>query len=103
MRLANTYGIKVIQIEAEAKCFCPLGKDWYTNHFLIEMNPAEFIPDYCDIDNFIKEKINGAHLIIEAAVDFLYAYIKNEYAPEYLKITSYVDDATHSTVNVVKE
>jgi len=103
MRLENTYGIKKIEIKAEAKCFCPLGQDWYTNHFLIEITPAKYIPDYCDIDEFIKEHINGEHLIIENAVAVLYEYIKEQYSPEYCKITSYVDDATHSAVSVIKE
>ena len=103
MRLENIYGIKKIQIRAEAKCFCPLGKDWYTNHFLIDIEVAEFIPDYCDVDKFIAENINGKHFIIEEAVAILHEYIKGEYFPASCKITSYVDDATHSTVSVVKE
>lgn len=103
MRLANTHGIKKITIFAEAKCFCPLGKDWYTNRFEIDIEPAQYIPDYCDIDKYIAENINGKHMIIEEAVAKLYEYIKGEYAPAKCKISSYVDDATHSAVAVVKE
>ena len=102
MRLQNTYEIKRIVIDAEAKCYCPLGKDWYTNHFAIEMELADFLPDYCDVDDFVAKNINGKEFIIEKAVALLYDYIKEEYRPAYCKVTSFVDDATHSAVTVEK-
>ena len=98
--IKNIYGVSDIKIKATAKCFCPLGQDWYTNHFEITFVPEEYIPDYCDIDSFIKENINGKHFIIEEAVAKLYDFIKEEYQPYELQIKSEVDDAAHSAVVV---
>lgn len=96
----NVFKINEINIDATAKCYCPLGKDWYTNQFTVNMNPSVFIPDYCELDAFIKEEINGKHLIIEAAVAKLYEHITEKYSPAYLEVVSYVDDAAHSAVTV---
>ena len=46
----NIYGIRNISIDAQAKCYCPLGRDWYTNHFTIDIEVAEDIPDYVELD-----------------------------------------------------
>ena len=96
----NEYKINQICIDSTAKCYCPLGKDWYTNQFTINMNPSELIPDYCELDAFIKEELNGKHLIIEAAVAKLYELIEEKYSPSYLEVVSYVDEAAHSAVTV---
>lgn len=98
--IKNEYKINEISIDATAKCFCPLGKDWYTNQFTVNMTPSGFIPDYCEIDAFIKDEINGKHFIIEAAVAMLYEHITEKYRPASLEVLSYVDDAAHSAVTV---
>lgn len=98
----NEFGIKSITIESTAKCFCPLGNDWYTNQFTVDFNPGEFIPDYCEMDNWIAANINGKSMIIEAAVAALYDYLVNTYSPAGLYVESYVDDARHSAVTVSK-
>lgn len=100
--IKNTYGIRTIAITAEAKCFCPIGKDWYTNHFSIDFVPNELIPDYCEVDKFIEGNINGHHLIIEEAVNILHSYMKDTYAPSLVEVTSSVDDAKHCNVTVIK-
>ena len=51
--IENEYGISRIKIESTAKNYCPLGKDWYTNNFAIEIEVADSIPDYCHIDEYI--------------------------------------------------
>ena len=53
--ITNKYGIKTIQISSKAKCYCPLGKDWYTNNFTIFFQVGEIIPDYCEMDKFIDD------------------------------------------------
>lgn len=98
----NTFGIGMITIESTAKCFCPLGNDWYTNQFSIDIEPGEYIPDYCQLDNWIAKNINGKHMIIEQAVAMLYEYLKDTYKPNELQVESYVDDAKHSAVTVSK-
>ena len=98
--IKNEYGIDEISIDSTAKCYCPLGKDWYTNQFSVTIKPNDYIPDYCELDVFIKDEINGKHLIIEAAVALLFQHITELYDPAYLEVVSYVDDAAHSAVTV---
>lgn len=98
----NNYGIDKIVIHPEAKCFCPLGADWYTNHFEVTIGPDQKIPDYCALDVYIAENINGKELIIEEAVDLLYQHIVSIYQPRSCRIVSHVNDAGHSDVSVFK-
>lgn len=98
--IKNEYGISRIKIEAKAKNYCPLGKDWYTNNFEVELEVAHYIPDYCDIDEYIYLTINGRQMIIEEAVKYLHDFIVNKYSPDKCVVRSYVEDAAHSTVTV---
>lgn len=98
----NKYRINQITIKSKAKCFCPLGKDWYTNQFEVYMEPSDFIPDYCELDDFIEQQINGKEFIIEEAVAVLYEYIAVKYKPVVLSVESAVDDAAHSAVTVTR-
>lgn len=99
----NDFGIKNITIESTAKCYCPLGNDWYTNQFTVDFIPGEFIPDYCELDNWIAANINGKTMIIEDAVASLHKHLESTYFPAGLRVKSYVNDARHSTVTVCKE
>ena len=101
--IENVKKISSIRIESEAKCYCPLGQDWYTNHFTIDFEPDQYFPDYCQVDKWIDENINGKHMIIEDAVDMLHAYLKDTCMPYTCVVTSYVNDAKHSTVTVTKK
>lgn len=96
----NKYGIKNITINPQAKCYCPLGQDWYTNQFTIDIDVAENIPDYVELDKWISGNINGKAFIIEEAVSELHKHIMNTYKPYSCSIRSYVDDAAHSPVIV---
>ena len=98
----NGYEISGIQIKSTAKCYCPLGKDWYTNNFEIHFLPDRSIPDYCELDKWIEKNINGQELIIEAAVDMLHTYLKDTYKPINVTVESHVTDARHSEVMVYK-
>lgn len=98
----NSYGIERITIDIEAKCYCPLGKDWYTNKFTVEVCPGKYIPDYCELDAWVNENINGQHMIIERAVEMLHEHVVAMYHPIECHVASYVDDAAHSAVIVRK-
>lgn len=98
----NGYEIRGITIKNTAKCFCPLGKDWYTNNFVIHFTPDRNIPDYCEMDKWIDQNINGKELIIEAAVHMLHTYLKDTYKPKQVMVESHVTDARHSEVTVYK-
>ena len=101
--IENIYKVKSIEIEASAKCFCPLGPDWYTNQFCIYMDPGQKIPDYCDIDRWIRENLNGQSLIIEDATNRLYQHVMKEYEPFFCSIDNCVEDARHSKVTITVE
>lgn len=98
----NDFGIGKITIDCEARCYCPLGKDWYTNQFTIFLEPDKHIPDYCDIDKFVKSEIENKNFIIEKAVMVLHEYLTMTYEPKSCKVVSYAGDATHSPVTVEK-
>lgn len=98
--VGNVYGIRNVTIDVNAKCFCPLGNDWYTNQFHIDMDVANCIPDYVELDKWVDENINGQSMIIEAAVAKVREYIVKEYKPISCTVRSYVDDAKHSDVCV---
>jgi len=100
MKQENTQHIRKITMMPKAVCFCPLGDDWYTNEFTVEMRVGEWYPDYCDVEKFLNENIRGKALIIEDAVRILYDYFC-EYQPHRLHVTSNVyDAASHSPVEV---
>ena len=98
----NKFKINSISIDTTAKCFCPLGNDWYTNQFAVNFVPGEMIPDYCHVDKWIDENINGKAMIIEEAVAMLYEHLRDTYKPDSLNVTSYVEDARHCAVTVSK-
>lgn len=99
----NDFGITAITIESTAKCYCPLGNDWYTNKFTVDFVPGKNIPDYCEMDKWIATHINGQTMIIEDAVASLHKYLQYTYLPASLRVKSYVNDARHSAVTVCKE
>lgn len=103
MSVKNTYGIGKIVIHSDAKSYCWLGKAWYTNHFEVEIEPAKDIPDYCELDAFIAKTIEGESVIIEESVNLLYNHIVETYKPKKCKVTSRVNDAHHSAVEITKE
>ena len=54
-KFENRYGVRKIVYKQKCRCFCPIGKTDYTNEFTVTMEPAEIIPDYCEIDKFIRD------------------------------------------------
>ena len=101
-RIENTQGIREIVMCPTAMCYCPLGRDWYHNEFMITMIPDKFFPNYCDVQAWIEENIEGKPLIIEEAVKQLYDYLSETYAPKSLEVESHVNDAGHFPVTVKK-
>ena len=100
-KFKNEQGISLIEFTQNIQDFCPLGNDWYTNQITVSMIPDSIIPDYCDIDDFTRS-LGGKDLIIEDVVDAIFKYIEEEYAPKDLSVSSYVNDAKHMPVTVVK-
>lgn len=100
--IQNKQKISSIVMKPVTRCFCPLGDAWYTSQFEVVFNPAETIPDYCDVDRWIKENIDGKSLIIEDAVSALYDYLL-AYNPAGLHVIADVKDAGHFPVEVYKQ
>ena len=96
----NEYGVRRITMYPEAICYCPLGKDWYTNKFEVVMTVKDMIPDYCEVEEWLDENLRGKPLIIEDAIDRFREYLSETYSPASLEITSTVDDAKHFPVRV---
>lgn len=103
MRFKNENNISKITMKLTSKNYCPLGRDWYTNQFTVEFIPGEYLCDYLDVIEYIKNSINEKNLIIEDSVSILFDYMRDEYKPSYLKVSSLVTDATHPEVLVEKE
>lgn len=91
-----------IIIKTKAKNICSIGNEEYTNNFRIFMNPSTDLPDYCEIDKFISNNIDGKIMIIEEAIHALISFIITTYHPYFVEIASHVTDASHSEVTVVK-
>lgn len=101
-RFENVQGITKICFNQNIQCFCPLGNDWYTNHVYIEIIPNKVIPDYCEVDEFLRS-LGGESLVIEDVIDKVFKYFKEEYKCSSVKVSSYVNDAKHLSVRVLKE
>lgn len=116
----NTQKITQIIFEPKNAChnLCPLGQLYcdklakngekrllphYTNRFKITIVPDEFVCDYIDVEEWITNNINDETLIIEDAVSMLYDYITTTYNPKELRVESYVNDAVHGSVTVIRE
>lgn len=100
--IENTQKINGITIETTAKCYCPIGNDIYTNQFTITLYPDKQLPDYCEVDKWIKENIEGKTMIVEEAVNQLYVFFSEYCRPKYLVVKSCVKDADHCTVMITK-
>lgn len=65
------------------------------------MEPAEIIPDYCEIDKFIRECLEGESLVIEEAASKLKKKLVEEVHPRWIMVESAVNDAPHGNVVVM--
>lgn len=101
-RFKNEQNITAIEFMQNVQCFCPLGNDWYTNQITVEFEPTDTIPDYCEVDDFVRG-LSGKSLLIEDVVASIYNYVYQEYSPAYLRVSSKVDDAKHLPVTVTKQ
>ena len=101
-RFENVHGITRIKFKQNIQCFCPLGNDYYTNQVSVLFVPDEVIPDYCEVEQYMR-KMSGNKYTVEDTVFMVFDYLNTKYKPKYLKVTSYADDAVHFEVEVTKE
>lgn len=91
----NTQQITEITMMFTSHNYCAIGKDWYTIHFTLTMEPDELIPDYCEIGNFADNVLDGKELVTEDAIKMLAEFVIGQYKPKHYKITADVSDSTH--------
>ena len=103
MEIHNSQGISKITYNQITHNYCPIGRDWYTSNVRIEMAPGFLIPDYMELDKFIKDSINQKEMIIETVVEQIYLFIEEHFKPKWLRVTNTVVDAAHGEVAVTKE
>lgn len=120
MTFENKQKISKIIFRPKNPChnLCPLGQLYcdelakngskkmlphYTNNFKITLIPDKVICDYLDIEKWIQTNLNDETLTIEDSVYKLYNFIYSEYSPKYLLVESFVNDALHGEVTVMKE
>lgn len=89
-----------IKYTQKCRCFCPIGKADYTNNFTVTITPKKWIPDYCEIDKFIREQLDGKSLVIEDAACKLKQWLTGEIHPYWVEVESDVTDGVHGHVTV---
>ena len=99
-KFKNEYGVSKIKYTQKCRCFCPIGKADYTNNFTVTITPKKWIPDYCEIDKFIREQLDGKSLVIEDAACKLTQWLTGEIHPYWVEVESDVTDGVHGHVTV---
>jgi len=97
----NTMGISNISFDHSARCYCPLGDDFYTGEIHVYFEPGDTIPDYLDVQKAI-DKLTGQELNGEGIVEKVFE-IMLEYKPKLLEVTVDINDAGHFPVSITKE
>ncbi len=102
MQFENKQGITEINMYQNIQAYCPLGDEYYTNEVSMHMTGMKVIPDYCDLDKFLRG-LAGSKMIIEDVVATIFDKLDKDCQPEHLVVTSLVHDAIHLDVTVSKE
>lgn len=99
MSFENIYNVYSVENKHAVRCFCPLGQDNYTANITVTVTNPKLLVDYLDSDSFISS-LNGQELIIEDLASRIAEYFKKETQALDVVVTAYVEDATHSPVEV---
>lgn len=101
-RIPNKENVTGITMYPQAHTFCRIGQDWFVNRFEVHFLPADFYPDYMEVNSFIQKNIEGKEMNIEEAAKTLYDFLKEEYTPKNIWVIDHVRDCnTHFDVDVV--
>lgn len=102
-RFEHTQGLNSIRIKCSVPhIYCPIGKATYTADVTIDLTPNQYLLDYVEVENFMKN-YSGKQMIIEDVCAGIYSYILKEYEPVWFKVTIEVNDAVHCPVTVTKQ
>lgn len=97
--IENNENVKTVEMFPQVKCFCPLGKDWYTNKLHITLEITDYYIDYLDVQKFLKEEVEGHGFTIEGACKKIYDFLK-EQGFEEIEIEAEASDGAHFPVKV---
>lgn len=98
--IRNDMHVDKIVYRDNLRCYCPLGKSFYTNKLLITIIPNKHIPDYIKLHEEILSLVDKVFIIEEAVASVLDIVAKCN--PLKATVTSYVSDASHPPVVITK-
>ena len=100
--IENTYGVRKIIMQLRARCFCPLGEDWYTSDCSIEFVPDRLIPDYVEVGKWLEENVDGKKMIAEEVADSIHNFFTERYKPKDCLVSCSVSDAKHCPITIIR-
>lgn len=100
--MKNDYGPLTVLMFPAVHCFCDLGYQWYNAELTISMKLGDELPDYCEVQKYITENVNGKHLIVEKMVEKVFNYLET-YRPLALAVEAEVGAGEHFPVIIRKE
>ena len=90
--IENKEKIASIKIPIDVHCICAIGKETYTAQTIIEINDADFYPEFIEFQQWIYDTFEDKELNIERYVTDLGTAI-HEACKAQVVITVFVDDA----------
>lgn len=102
MNIENRYKVRKLIYKACAHVYCPLGKDWGVVDITAEIFPSEYLPDYLDIDEYIKKEIEGSEHITEEVGYMVYDFIVEQIKPAAVYVDVHSNnDSMHDCVTTI--
>lgn len=100
-RIGNIEGVTKIVMHPIAHVKCQIGQDWYRCEFEVEFIPDGCYPDFMQVDEFVRESIDGHELNIEQAAKLLHDFLKDTYDPKGVRVCNHIRGCkTHFDVDV---
>lgn len=99
----NSKGISRISMRRRFRAYCPIGEKWYSADVSIIVKNPFMIPDYCEVDKYVDDSVDGSEITIEDAVANIYDFVNSICeSHSLLGVVCNVEDAAHMPVTVEK-
>ena len=95
--------INYIRYAQEVFPHCEIGKENYKGKIKVYMEPGEYIMDYCDEYQFIKETYNDNSWSGEVLVNHYFNHLVEQYGPKHLQVVLFATTSGHFPVEISKE
>lgn len=101
---ANDMNISRIKMCHSIQCFCTIGKTLCTYELGVELEPAEYIPDYLEVQESLDE-LNNHWYTLEGACAEVFSRVAATvlHSYKYLRVSVECHDARHFPAIVEKE